>query len=48
MIPGSHSSGFIADGDGGSGGQPQSWNSADSGHPGVTFKEEDEFMHDDM
>lgn len=42
MSPGFHSGGSGANSGSGGPGQPQFWNSA--GHPGISFKEEDEFM----
>ena len=42
MSPGFHSGGSGTNSGSGGPGQPQFWNSA--GHPGISFKEEDEFM----
>ena len=42
MSPGFHSGGSGTNSGSGGAGQPQFWNSA--GHPGISFKEEDEFM----
>jgi Helix-loop-helix DNA-binding domain len=46
LSPGFHSGGSGTNSGSGGAGQPQFWNSA--GHPGISFKEEDEFMNDDI
>ena len=45
LSPGFHSGGSGTNSGSGGPGQPQFWNSA--GHPGISFKEEDEFMGED-